>query len=382
MKNKLAEIQKDTLIFISKTEKLKKSIENSQKNTKLYEETHKFEPKNQKSSKFNISMSNFRTFQSVKHLFLNKNLKTCVLNFANAYNPGGGAIGGARAQEESLCRASTLYPCLNTKYLVDNYYDYHNKLDYETNRLFYVPKIIVFKTDEDMYPELMNEDDWYEVDVITCAAHNQYEEILNEKELFKLNYYRIKQILGSAIDNNVDNIILGAFGCGVFSNDPRIISSVFKKILIDEEYFKYFVNVHFAIFCANTESENFIEFKKVFHDFLIEIENNEIEDENKAEKNDLKNENEKNEKINKTKDDLKEKFDEIGEEKKENNEKSKEEELKKEKTEEEKKENKEKSKEEEVKKEKTEEEKKEKLKEEELKKEKAEEDNKEKKDNE
>ena len=313
MKNKLAEIQKDTLIFISKTEKLKKSIENSQKNTKLYEETHKFEPKNQKSSKFNISISKFRTFQSVKHLFLNKNLKTCVLNFANAYYPGGAAIGGARAQEESLCRASTLYPCLKTKYLEDNYYNYHNKLKHETNRLFYVPKIIVFKTDESNYPELMNEDEWYEVDVITCAAHNQYKDKLSEKELIKLNYYRIKQILGSAIDNNVDNIILGAFGCGVFSNDPRIISSVFKKILIDEEYFKYFVNVHFAIFCTNTENQNFIEFKKVFHDFLIEIEDNEIK-------------NEKNEKINKTKDDLKEKSDKLKEEKKENKDKHKEEE--------------------------------------------------------
>ena len=333
MKNKLAIIQKATLEFISKTEKLKKSIEYSRTNTKLYEETHKFEPKIQKSSKFNISISKFRTFQSVKHLFLNKNLKTCVLNFANAYNPGGGAIWGARAQEESLCRCSTLYPCLNTKYLVDNYYKYHNKLDYETNRLFYVPKIIVFKTDENIYPELMDENDWYEVDVITCAAHNQREDALSEKELFSLNYYRIKQILGSAIDNNVDNIILGAFGCGAFSNDPKVISSVFKKILIDEEYFKYFVNVHFAIFCANTETENFIEFKKVFHDYLIEIEDNEIK-------------NVKNEKINKTKDDLKEKLDILKEEKKENKDKPKEEDLKKDKLKEEKKENKDKPKEE------------------------------------
>ena len=58
--------------------------------------------------------------------------------------------------------------------------------------------------------------------------------------------------------HNVDNIILGAFGCGAFSNDPEVISSVFKRILIDEEYFKYFVNVHFAIFCANIETGNFI----------------------------------------------------------------------------------------------------------------------------
>ena len=194
----------------------------------------------------------------------------------------------------------------------------------------------------------MDENDWYEVDVITCAAHNQREESLSEKELFNLNYYRIKQILGSAIDNNVDNIILGAFGCGAFSNDPKVISSVFKRILIDEEYFKYFVNVHFAIFCANIETGNFIEFKNVFHDYLIEIEDNEIK-------------NEKNEKINKTKDDLKEKSkEEKKEEKKENKEKSKEEkkEENKEKSKEEKKDNKEKPKESDLKKDKPKEEKK------------------------
>ena len=271
MKINLAQIQKDTLSICFSNEKLKKSIEYSQQNTKLYDESTKFVPKIQKSTKYNISISKYRTFQSVKNIFSNKTLKTCVLNFANAYNPGGGALYGARAQEESLCRTSTLYPCLKTDYLIENYYQYHNKLYEETNRLFYVPKIIVFKTDE-TYPRLMNENEWYEVDVITCAAHNQGEDYLNDKTLFNVNCERITQILGCAIENNVDNIVLGAFGCGAFANDPKIISQAFKNVLIDQQFFKFFVNVHFAIFCAKYETENFVEFKKTFQDFLIEIE--------------------------------------------------------------------------------------------------------------
>lgn len=56
----------------------------------------------------------------------------------------------------------------------------------------------------------MKENNWYKLDVITCTAHNQQKcKEMNNVEIFKLNYYRIKQILGSAISNNVDNIALG-----------------------------------------------------------------------------------------------------------------------------------------------------------------------------
>ena len=41
--------------------------------------------------------------------------RVCVHNFASATNPGGGVTKGSSAQEECLCRCSTLYFCLNTK---------------------------------------------------------------------------------------------------------------------------------------------------------------------------------------------------------------------------------------------------------------------------
>jgi len=373
-KKNLISIQNDTLKLCIQNNILKKSIENSIKNTILYKEDFKFDlsQNNQKSNKYNISISKYRTFQCIKHFFLkNKNLKNCVLNFANAYFPGGAALSGARAQEESLCRASTLYPCLNTPYLKENYYKYHSQKKHETNRLFYIPRIIVFKTDENNFPELMKENDWYELDVITCAAHNQQAKELNNIEIFNLNYDRIKQILGSAISNNVDNIVLGAFGCGVFSNDPKIISRVFKKLLIDEEYYKYFINIHFAIFSSKNDSPNLIEFKNTFQKYIIEIEDEISEQPKEEKKEEIKKEKIeeiKKEKVKLTKDKKeeikKEKIEEIKKEKveltkdkKEDKKEEKKEKIKKEKIEDKKEEKKEENKEkiiEEIKKEKVE----------------------------
>ena len=80
----------------------------------------------------------------------------------------------------------TLYSCLNNL-LKENYYKYHSQKKHETNRLFYFPGIIAFKKDENNFPELKKENDWYELDVITCAAHNQQKsKELNNVEIFKL----------------------------------------------------------------------------------------------------------------------------------------------------------------------------------------------------
>ena len=273
MRKKCAQIFKDTNDKCEKYTVLRESIEQSIKLTRLYIEGHKFNLDKIliKSKEYNIIITPDRTLEAVKKYYIpnDKKSKIGVLNSASAKHPGGGVLSGARSQEESICRASTLYSCLNTEFLNDNYYSYHieKKSEY-SDRIIYIPNILVFKSDDNIFSQMLNEKEWYNIDVISCAAHNQKAYKVEYEKLKKINYNKIKAIIECAVENNVDILILGAFGCGAFANDPQLISKTFKKILIDEEYYKYFENVHFAIFTALNETKNLNEFNKTFEKYI------------------------------------------------------------------------------------------------------------------
>lgn len=274
MRKNCANIFKDTFDKCQKNQILRESIQNSIKLTKFYLEGNKFVLNNTqyKSKDYNIIITPDRTLDAVYKYYISndKKSKIGVLNFASAKNPGGGVWRGARSQEESLCRASTLYSCLKTEFLNENYYSYHKKkkrYDY-SDRIIYIPSVLVFKTDNDLFCEMLNEKDWYNIDIISCSAHNQRAYPISVEKLEIINYNKFKAIIESAVENNVDNLILGAFGCGAFANDPRLVAKTFKKILIDEEYYKYFENVHFAIFTTLNDAKNLNEFKHTFEKYI------------------------------------------------------------------------------------------------------------------
>lgn len=175
--------------------------------------------------------------------------KTAVLNFANPHYPGGGVKNGAMAQEECLCRSSNLYLCLNAKNVYEDYYLYNRNIKnrFFSDRLIYTKNVTVFKDDSDV-PQLMPNNDWFQVDVITCAApyiaNRKYTNKTALKELFKS---RIKNIFESAIDNDVDVLVLGAFGCGAFKNPSAVVAKAFHEVIEEYNYKNCFKHILFAI---------------------------------------------------------------------------------------------------------------------------------------
>ena len=184
--------------------------------------------------------------------------KVAVLNFANPENPGGGVQIGAMAQEEFLCRSSYLYACISSPNVFDEYYGYHRGIrsHFYTDRLIYTKNVTVFK-DDSLFPQMLPENEWFEVDVITCAApYLAKRKHTNGAALLELFKSRIKNIFEAARDNNVDYLILGAFGCGAFKNPPLIVAEAFRRTIEEQNYFKDFKQIIFAIkptseYCPN-----------------------------------------------------------------------------------------------------------------------------------
>lgn len=191
--------------------------------------------------------------------------RVAVLNFANAYHPGGGVKHGAMAQEECLCRSSNLYSGLTLPYLIRNYYKDNQRTtgDLGTDKVIWSPGVTVFKSD-DAVPVML--DHSFEVDVLTCAA--PYYDI-NKKhpiplaQLEDVFYHRILNILEVAIANDVDSIVLGAFGCGAFNNPPGLVAEAFYRVLVENQCRNYFRRIVFAIKKNDRENSNLQAFRMV-----------------------------------------------------------------------------------------------------------------------
>lgn len=184
--------------------------------------------------------------------------KICVLNFASSKNPGGGFLGGAMAQEEALCQASNLYSILERHLPFYEYNREHLNRGQYTDGIIFCEDCLFFRNNyKNVEPKL--------VDVITCAAPNAKAARRNgvsEAEIECTMSRRIEQILKVAIANNVKILALGAFGCGVFGNDPNKVASIMWTILEIRGLGKYFDEIIFPM--NGTSGENVKAFAKVF----------------------------------------------------------------------------------------------------------------------
>lgn len=207
-----------------------------------------------------------------------KGMRTCVLNFASATTPGGGVTIGSNGQEESLCRLSTLYPCLVDAGVENRFYIPHREgLDnIHNDDLIYTPNVLVIK--EENASNIMNDvKEPFYIDVISMAAPNfrKPEEyiggscyikkyrVVDEDEILTIFEKRIRRLLEFAKSKKEEVLILGAFGCGAYRNSPRIVATAFKNII--KEYIFDFKIIEFAIYSSNiSKKSNYGVFQQTF----------------------------------------------------------------------------------------------------------------------
>ena len=151
------------------------------------------------------------------------------LVFASAKNAGGGFLGGAEAQEESIARASALYPCLRS---APDFYAFHRDqrdLRY-SDRVIYSPGVPVFRDDKGRFL-----DQPYRVAFLTAAAPNLGAILRNQPEhsadVPAVLTRRAKRVLTVAAVHGHRTLVLGAWGCGVFRNDAATVANAFAEAL-------------------------------------------------------------------------------------------------------------------------------------------------------
>jgi uncharacterized protein (TIGR02452 family) len=271
---KRREIFEDTLRHCDKSEQLKDAIRQSVEQQFVILEGPMIDDGSSSSHRYDkkasVIVSTKRSYEAAG-AYLHQNKKICVLNFANAFHPGGGVKEGCSAQEESLCRCSTLYQCISAKRVKHDYHDKHKNLrlkgDYSNlanNDCIYTPGVVVFKSDVPE-PELLPEEEWYKTDVITCAAPDlRGKRNMPDEKLQSIHEKRGRRILEIAKRQKVDVLILGAFGCGAFENRPETVVCAYKKIL--KEYVYDFDTVEFAVAGKAENNRNYEVFKIVLED--------------------------------------------------------------------------------------------------------------------
>ncbi len=200
------------------------------------------------------------SMQAARRLTEDGGSHVAVLNFASARNPGGGYLRGAKAQEEDLCRSALLYHCLLA---APDYYEAHRAsgdLHY-SHRVIWSPAVPVVRDDR---RELLRQP--YAVSFLTSPAPNAGQLALRSEgrpvDVRAVLVERAGRVLGVAAAHGVRELVLGAWGCGVFRNDPAEVADAFAVAL--DSYGATFDRVVFAVWDRTPVSANRAAFEARF----------------------------------------------------------------------------------------------------------------------
>ncbi|KAF3479776.1 uncharacterized protein GIQ15_06752 [Arthroderma uncinatum] len=178
---------------------------------------------------------------------------TCILNMASAKRPGGGWLSGAAAQEESLCRRSTLIETLKEGF-------------YRIPKCgaIYSPSVVVFRSSRALGHKLMDLDDPDSLPIVSAisvaalvrppvktvrvitgsnndggeaatpsASSKQVYERASDRETMK---DKMRLILRVSASKGHRRIVLGAFGCGAFGNPREDAADCWAEVFGEAEF--------------------------------------------------------------------------------------------------------------------------------------------------
>ncbi|GAA3485220.1 TIGR02452 family protein [Streptomyces yanii] len=189
--------------------------------------------------------------------------KVAVLNFASARNPGGGYLNGAQAQEEALCRSSALYATLLR---APDHYAHHRaeRSAFYTDRVIHSPGVPVFRDDRGRLLDIP-----FTVGFLTSPAPNAG--VIRSRtpeeapRIPAALASRAERVLEVAAVRGYRRLVLGAWGCGVFRNDPAQVARAFRELLTDGGRFAgHFEQIVFGILDRGPESATRTAFARAF----------------------------------------------------------------------------------------------------------------------
>lgn len=212
------------------------------------------------TAKVPVRTENIATVEAVRRLTEEGKEKIGVLNFASAKNTGGGFINGAMAQEESLAASSTLYRTLTVH---EEYYR-ENRAQRSmmyTNYAIYSPDVVFFRDGRFQLVEKP-----FKASVLTLPAVNMGQVLLkgeDSAEAERVMRRRMKLALAIFARQGARNLVLGAYGCGVFRNDPKKIAAWWKELLEDEGMGQYFDFIFHAVLDQSKNRECISAFESI-----------------------------------------------------------------------------------------------------------------------
>lgn len=267
----------------------KESIITSIRDTQCYQESELPYVTDQKSSKKVVEVVNMDSIECARKKIIEelKDDNPCILNMASDKKPGGGYAFGKKAQEESLCRRTLLYHCLDDYYRKQFVAKSKKWYPLSSDSIIYSPKVLTVR---DVDNNLLEEKDYYTCSYISCAALRHPE--LDESGLYLKNYkeailmiYKWKEVLRLAAWKKHKNIVLSSWGSGAFGNPPQHIGEMLHHLLYnDPEFENAFEHVFIAILDPYLNTQNF----KVYSEIFQPAAEQQIEEEeSKAEKQNL-----------------------------------------------------------------------------------------------